>query len=122
MTDEKPEPVPANAPLPDDAHVDTMVDSSPEAWTYFRNPDGTIDRVRTADIQDALPLGAAKPQEMPEAEEEFYIHLANGEAIKVKGADLPAAAGTNALNGFYEKDGNVYQVIGVYPAETPANK
>lgn len=55
--------------------------------------------------------------EKPEEEEEFYLHLANGEAVRVKASQVPGRAGTNALNGHFVKDGYAHYVTGVYPVE-----
>jgi len=47
----------------------------------------------------------------------FYVHLADGNVIRVKESDLPAAAGTNAAFGHWQIDAKVFQIIGVYPVE-----
>lgn len=53
---------------------------------------------------------------------EVYVHLANGDVERAHESDLPGAAGTNALHGYWEKDGSVHHVIGVYPVETKVSE
>lgn len=58
----------------------------------------------------------------PEAEEEekpqSYVWLVNGEVLLVNDEDLPGHAGHGAENGYWEKDGKVFQIVNVYPRET----
>lgn len=60
-----------------------------------------------------------KPPVAPDAEDkpEYYVHLADGSVRRVAEEDLPTTAGTNAAFGHWVKDGKVYTVIGIYPAE-----
>lgn len=47
----------------------------------------------------------------------FYVWLADGNVIRVKQSDLPAPAGTNALNGHWQIDNKVFLIVGIYPVE-----
>ncbi len=61
---------------------------------------------------------AVKGRKEPESEKEreFYIHLADGSVEKIAASEVPQASGTNAPYGYWQKDGDVLLVIGVYPA------
>lgn len=75
-------------------------------------------RLDERDAADSARSEANKPKEAKPAE--FYVHLANGEVVRVKEDDVPTSAGTNATNGYHTKDGNVFFVTGVYPVESKA--
>jgi hypothetical protein len=79
------------------------------------------DTVKTG--RNAAPTTASKsevrPQEVPEdVVEQSYVWLVNGEVLLCDNADLPGHAGLGAELGYWEKDGKVYGIVGVYPAET----
>ena len=105
------DPTPAND-TPD------VVDDNP--YTYVKGPDGVIRAVLKSDVHDAP---ATETQNILPAtlavvpEQQFYVHLANGDVVRVKEKDLPASAGTNATNGHWQRDDKVYLIIGVYPVE-----
>jgi len=64
-----------------------------------------------------------KPEPEPEPDEtEWYVHLADGTVERVAESDLPAHSGAQDPHGFWETDGKVLQVIGVYPVETTVPK
>lgn len=89
-------------------------------YVFVEMPDGSVRAVLKTDVKQTYK-SEAPVAEMVEVEEaEFYVHLANGEVVRVKESDLPASAGTNATDGFWQKDGNVYLVIAVYPVEHKA--
>lgn len=46
---------------------------------------------------------------------EFYVWLCNGDVSRVKETDFPVSLTRNG--GHFEKDGNSYRVVGVYPVE-----
>lgn len=92
-------------------------------YVYVTMPDGQTRAVPRADVQaaqkrdaDSYAAGVAVANEGPQ--EEFYVHLANGDVERVKSNDLPAYAGTNAANGYWDKDGHTHHIVGVYPVET----
>jgi hypothetical protein len=51
-----------------------------------------------------------------------YVWLANGEVVRAFNEDLPGFAGNGHPHGFWQKDGNVYQIVGVYPTEEKAEE
>lgn len=97
--------------------------AAPEAeFEMVRMPDGSVRAVPKSDIHEAPPETevdeAPITAPVPDPEEHFYVHLANGQVLRVKASDLPAqGAGTNAPNGFWHRDGFVHHVIGIFPAE-----
>jgi hypothetical protein len=90
--------------------------------------DAEIERLRALVAKRNEELSARKDAELAalqaqmkefEAEDpEVYAQLSNGEFVKVRTSELPGYAGTNAVYGFWEKDGHVYHIIGTFPAET----
>lgn len=97
-------------------------DAAPQAeYTFVKMPDGTVKAVPKDEIHDApaptevdeAPIQAAAPA----PDEHFYVHLANGDILRVKESDLPVPAGTNAPNGFWHRNGLVHFVTGIFPAE-----
>lgn len=65
----------------------------------------------------------AKTREVPEeVKPQFYVWLANGEVLRAYEEDLPGASGLHNPHGHWEKDGNVYQVVAVYPVEEKADQ
>lgn len=66
----------------------------------------------------AKQSGAVRTATEPEREAEYYVHLADGSVERVAESDLPTAAGADALNGYWQRDGKVYLVIAIHPTET----
>ena len=69
-----------------------------------------------------VPTEASKSEavaDVPDVEEnpQSYVWLANGEVLLANDEDLPTGAGHGNWHGYWEKDGNVHAVIGVYPKE-----
>jgi hypothetical protein len=112
---------------PDAAQAETAVGTVDEEdeYEYVRTPQG-IRAIRKDQIVDAPVTSkqdasaTARAAEVPEAQ--FYVHLANGDVERVAESDLPTGAGTNHPNGQWTKDGNAFQVIGVYPVEDTVEK
>ena len=74
-------------------------------------------------VKGASASSQLSKQDVPEvaededAENQWYVHLANGEVMRCEEDQLPGGSGTNAPNGHWVKDGKAFQVIGVYPVE-----
>jgi len=103
--------------------------SSPEEssvdFVYVSNGDGTFDRVARSEVEARLASRPATAKQSRQYEpepvkepDEFYVHLADGSVERVAEPDLPTVAGSNAPNGHWERDGKVYVVTAIYPAET----
>ena len=78
---------------------------------------GEFRRVRKSQIWSGggEPTSVVTPVEGEN--DEFYVHLANGDVDRVKRKELPPNAGASHPNGFLTKDRKVHEVIGVYPVE-----
>ena len=107
-----PAPPPVNAPAvtPEDV------------YTFVEMPDGSVRAVRKSEIQKVSEIETATQNitatpEVPKVEAQFYVWLADGSVVRVKESDLPVPAGTNAVNGHWQRDKNVYLIVGVYPVE-----
>lgn len=93
------------------AQQNAAVDPAPEG-VEVRNPDGSTTTVSRDSVK-------TKPEPVEEeAEPESYVHLANGQVLRLKESDLPGYAGSNAQHGHVTLNGAVHTVIGVYPVET----
>lgn len=88
-----------------------------ENFTFVRMPDGSVRAVRNDAIQNigAFDSTVGNP-EIPD--EEMYVWLADGSVERVKQSKLPGSAGTNAVNGYYERDNKMHHIVAVYPVET----
>lgn len=89
-------------------------------FAFVSLPDGRIVAVPKASI---TPVATEKQDEIAsnlaaEVPEHFYVHLANGEVLRVEAADVPARGGSNAMLGHWVRNGECHTVIGVYPVET----
>jgi len=74
--------------------------------------------VKKSDVSDdAVKQDKPTPKEEENREPQFYVHLANGQVLRVNESDLPSHAGSNAHNGHWQTGNKVYQVIGIYPVE-----
>lgn len=49
-----------------------------------------------------------------------YVWLANGEVLRANDEDLPGHAGNAHPHGFWQKNGQVYTIVGIYPVEEKA--
>lgn len=116
MTNVTPPPATFSANTPPEAPVKDEV-----KWLYVRLPDGSVQAVNPADVQEAPATskqdGPGTPTEQAKPEAEFYVHLADGSVKRVKESDLPGGVGTNAPSGHWQEGNKVFQVIGVYPVE-----
>jgi len=86
------------------------------------------DDVKTKNAPEEMPT--AKPptelskQDAPVRENEepeenqFYVHLSDGSVVKCVESDLPVGAGAGNPHGFWQRGNAVFEVIGIYPAET----
>lgn len=123
-------PAPMPAPMEDPAPEPkaTVTEATPTFdttdWVFVRMPDGSVAPIHKSQIQDAgaFANSGPKPAVMPEKEAEFYLHLANGDVVRVKESERPATSGTNAPFGHYSKDDKTYLVIGCYEVETEDRK
>jgi hypothetical protein len=120
--------VPADAAAesiaPDETSVATdepnATPAEDDLYDFVRMPNGSVRAVLKSDVHDEP---ATETQNILPAtlavvpEQQFYVHLANGDVVRVKEKDLPASAGTNATNGHWQRDDKVYLIIGVYPVE-----
>ena len=118
-TDVTESPVRGEAPPVADV-TETPSESPTAAYTYVRLPSGEVRAIPNDEIRDATVTAksdAAKADNTPEKEDEFYVHLANGDVERVKESDLPPSAGTNAVYGFWQRGMTVFQIVAVYPVE-----
>lgn len=102
MPDKKPEPAEKSRPETEDD------------YTIIQAADGSTYRIPRAMAEKGKQV--VKPP-TPVDEQEFYVHLANGDVPIVKGKDLPGVHGTNAPHGYYDNNGKPILIIGVYPVE-----
>ena len=112
--------LPMNPPT-DTPNADAI--KAADDYVVVRLPDGTLRAFPKEDIQDASEAPATAKQNLTAQADviapvaQFYVHLADGSVERVSEPDLPAGSGTNASQGFWQRDGNVFQVIGIYPVE-----
>lgn len=85
-------------------------------YVYVTYPDGSVHAVARAKVfateKQNLP---AKAEDEPERQ--YYVHLANGEHLRVAESDLPQKAGHDAPNGYWQRGNESHYVVGVYPVE-----
>lgn len=110
---------PVDAPAAPQADV---IAPSGEGLVFVRTPDGQVHAVPAKDIVDvpATSVSDAPKQSAVAAvaEPQFYVWLANGDVVRVKESDLPAAnAGTNAVFGHWQIGDKVYTIVAIYPVE-----
>jgi len=94
-------------------------------YEFVRMPNGSIRAVAKDDIREAPATSTQDTvvtQEKPKEDVHFYVHLADGSIERVKESDLPTPAGSNAVHGFWQREGKLYTVIGVYPVEDNVGK
>jgi len=94
-------------------------DFNPDDFVYV-NVGGKVRAIPKASVEDEPETAT---QNIPKAamvevvDPHFYAWLANGEVIRVKQSDLPAAAGASAPFGHWQVDNKVFQIVNVYPVE-----
>jgi hypothetical protein len=99
-----------------------------EDYVYVTMPDGAtraIPRsvVDASQARNKAALAAAGITSATPAEDaEVYVWLADGSVERVKTSELPGSAGTNAVNGHWERDGQTFQIVNVYPVESESPK
>lgn len=112
---------------PDVVVNDDVMETPPDDaddFEYVRLPNGQVRAVPKSAIVDAQERPATAKQDasataVPVQEPaEFYVHLSNGDVVRVAEEDLPGHAGADNPFGYWQRDGNLYHVIGVYPVET----
>jgi hypothetical protein len=63
---------------------------------------------------------APEPKVAEEVTPQSYVWLANGEVLLVENEDLPGGSGAANVHGHWQKDGKVFEIVAVYPAEENA--
>lgn len=109
--------------LPDQNAPSGPVPSDDE-YVIVKTRDG-FEKMSRADFDAAISAQNTTPSAAPDKpaeEEEFYVHLANGDVERVKRSELPGPAGTNAVYGYLIKDDAAHHIVGVYPAERKVNR
>jgi len=90
-------------------------------YEFVQLPTGEIRAIPKSAIRQASVTatqdGPAKVAAEPEPEEEFYVHLADGQVLRVKKSDTPIGAGTNAFFGHWQIGNKVFVVTGIFPVE-----
>jgi hypothetical protein len=94
-----------------DSTKDTAKDAPKSATKNAATPgtDADYEAFKAWKVQREAEREAAKPKDA-----EWYVHLANGDVVRVKESDVP---GAESLAHFI-KDGHAHTVIGVYPVES----
>lgn len=65
-------------------------------------------------VKQDLPVREDKPEQVPQS----YVWLADGSVLRVNDEDLPGASGAQNPFGHWQRGNKVYEVVGVYPAES----
>jgi hypothetical protein len=73
-------------------------------------------KVPTETSKSEAPAPKVEEDVIPQS----YVWLANGEIVKANDEDLPGHAGAGNPHGFWQKDGKVHTIVGVYPVELNA--
>lgn len=91
-----------------------------DEFVFVQMPDGSVRAVLKSDVQvpSTSTQDSPAPTMVEKVEEHFYVHLANGDVIRVKESDLPVGSGTNAPLGHWQRGKSVFLVTGVYPVES----
>jgi hypothetical protein len=115
-----------NSPEPPNLDENKPETVSSDDYDFVRMPDGTVRAVRKSDITDVSELPLTSRSEAPRTAvvekpvQHFYVWLANGDIERVAEEDLPTGSGTNAPQGFWQKNGKVLMVVGIHPIEDSA--
>lgn len=111
--------------------ADTPVAYAPEVddtdYVYVTMPNGSTRAIPRSDVQaaqqrDADAYAAATTVANTGPDPEVYVWLADGSVERVKESTLPGGAGTNAVHGYFDRDGHTHHIVGVYPVETENQK
>lgn len=75
--------------------------------------------------RQTAPTEATKPEQpkavvQEDARPQSYVWLANGDVKRCFDEDLPGGAGNANQHGFWQENGKVYQIVGIYPVEDNA--
>lgn len=102
-------------------------------WVESATGDAPSDsQSNTKDSREVTPSGrsvapteASKPEQpkavvQEESKPQSYVWLADGSVLRANDEDLPGASGAQNPHGHWQKDGKVYEIVGVYPIETEA--
>lgn len=113
-------PFEAAAPFSSPTLPDADVLPIPEQFVFVQMPDGSVRAVSKSEIQvpSTSTQDSPTPTMVEKVEEHFYVHLANGDVIRVKESDLPVGSGTNAPLGHWQRGKSVFLVTGIYPVES----
>lgn len=114
-----------NPSVADTNEVNVTPDDDDTEYEFVRMPNGSIRPVPKDDIREAPTTStqdAVVTEQKPKEDMHFYVHLADGSVERVKESDLPMPAGSNAVHGFWQREGKLYTVIGVYPVEDNVGK
>lgn len=121
------QPQPDETPIEETTPAEPVTDSETDEYEFVRLPGGKIVAVPKSSVQDAderpatAKQDAAATAKVETPPQEFYVHLANGDVERVSEEDLPEHAGGTGDNRYWQRDGQVHTVIGIYPVETKAN-
>lgn len=96
----------------------TEAPAEAEDFEFVRMPDGTVRAVHKSAVHETETQDLPDPTTLVVEERHYYVHLGNGDVIRVKESDLPQTAGQDAPNGYWTRGGAAHYVIGVYPVET----
>ena len=75
---------------------------------------------RTTAPKEASKSEAPTRSEVVERTPQSYVWLANGEVLLVNDEDLPGSSGAQNPHGHWQKDGKVYEIVGIYAVEEEA--
>jgi hypothetical protein len=106
----------------------------PPGWS--RNADGgwVQDDAKASDQpaevstgRSVAPTEASKPEqpksvEKVEEKPQSYVWLSDGSVLRANDEDLPGASGSQNPFGHWQRDGKVFEIVGVYPTETDAGE
>jgi hypothetical protein len=89
-----------------------------------KTPEFSDGKAATVDTGRVAPSTEAVKQDLPPRKDDTpnvpqsYVHLANGQVLRVNDEDLPGASGVQNPHGHWQTGNKVYEVIGIYPVET----
>lgn len=108
--------LPVNTPESEPTEKSVPPVTAQDDFVFVQMPDGQYRAVRKTDVQKIGAFDNADgTPEVPV--QDVYVHLADGSVERVKENKLPGPAGTNSAFGYFERDGKMYDIIGVFPVE-----
>lgn len=78
------------------------------------DPTNTGDAVDTSASVAYAPEGRDTSNDR---DDDMYLHLANGDVVRVRAEEVPSNAGADAPHGYYEHNDAMHLVIDVHPVE-----